>query len=162
VIRGATSGECPEEEESERPEDGGDVPPADWNAEYPKDLPYNQEVGGHFPQDPTPDEIRVREVTRQVEEEVGKPYVDTAPVIPPTAKVPVDLGNLSPKIQTQMRDRGWTIDQIQEAVDKGLQFPAQGKVNPATGYINPDTGRSVVIDDVTGQVFHVGADGYLY
>ena len=34
--------------------------------------------------------------------------------------------------------------------------------NPATRYVNPDTGQSVVIDDVTGQLIHVGGPGFKY
>jgi hypothetical protein len=37
-------------------------------------------------------------------------------------------------------------------------FPANG----ATRYVNPTTGRSVVIDNVTQEVLHVGGDGFLY
>ena len=37
------------------------------------------------------------------------------------------------------------------------------KVNPgnsARRYVHPKTGRSVVVDDVTGEVLHVGGDGF--
>lgn len=34
--------------------------------------------------------------------------------------------------------------------------------NPATRFIHPKTGQSVVIDDVTGQVIHVGGPGFKY
>ena len=47
----------------------------------------------------------------------------------------------------------------------GQCFPAVNKVNPgnsATRYVHPTTGRSVVVDDVTHEVIHVGGDGFLY
>lgn len=57
------------------------------------------------------------------------------------------------------------MDQITEAIAKGQQFPATNlvnKANPATRYVNPTTGRSVVMDNVTKEVIHVGGDGFLY
>jgi hypothetical protein len=33
---------------------------------------------------------------------------------------------------------------------------------PATRYVHPETGRSVIIDDLTGDVIHVGGDGFIY
>ena len=36
------------------------------------------------------------------------------------------------------------------------------KDNSATRYVHPETGRSVVIDNVTGEVIHVGGDGFKY
>jgi hypothetical protein len=64
-----------------------------------------------------------------------------------------------------MRDRGWTADTITEAIQSGQQFPAVNNVspsNPATRYVHPATGRSVILDNVTAEVIHVGGDGYLY
>lgn len=64
-----------------------------------------------------------------------------------------------------MVQRGWTPDQITEAIQTGQQFPAANNVNlgnAATRYVHPTTGRSVVVDDVTNEVIHVGADGYVY
>lgn len=64
-----------------------------------------------------------------------------------------------------MQHRGWTPDQITEAVEHGQQFPAVNNVNPANGatrYVHPTTGRSVVVDQVTGEVIHVGGDGFVY
>jgi hypothetical protein len=69
------------------------------------------------------------------------------------------------KWQDRMARRGWTPEQITEAIDKGRQSPAVNRVNPgnaATRYVHPVTGRSVVVDDVTGEVIHVGGDGFLY
>jgi hypothetical protein len=64
-----------------------------------------------------------------------------------------------------MQQRGWTVAQIDEAIQNGQQFPASNLVNPAnaaTRYVHPTTGRSVVIDHVTWEVIHVGADGFVY
>jgi RHS repeat-associated protein len=71
---------------------------------------------------------------------------------------------LSPKVQGQLGKRGWTTDAIDEAVQSGKQVRAVNKAtgNPATRYIHPNTGQSVVIDDVTGQVIHVGGPGFKY
>lgn len=63
-----------------------------------------------------------------------------------------------------MAKRGWTREQISEAM-KGERFPAENlenKGNAATRYVHPETGRSVVIDDVTKEVIHVGGDGFNY
>lgn len=63
-----------------------------------------------------------------------------------------------------MAARGWTAQQITEARQNG---ESRATVNsetgsPATRYIHPVTGRSVVIDDVSGDVIHVGGDGFIY
>lgn len=67
------------------------------------------------------------------------------------------------KLARQMRDRGWTDAQV-EAVASGTRHPA---VNLETGsgatrYVHRETGRSVVIDDASGEVIHVGGDGFVY
>lgn len=64
-----------------------------------------------------------------------------------------------------MKKRGWTPEQISEALQEGKNFPAENVVNQgntATRYVHPTTGRSVVIDDVTMEVLHVGGDGFKY
>jgi hypothetical protein len=63
-----------------------------------------------------------------------------------------------------MAARGWTDAQIKEARAEGQSVPAVNVETrgPATRYIHPETGRSVVIDDVTGDVIHVGGDGFVY
>lgn len=71
---------------------------------------------------------------------------------------------LHPKIQRQLGARGWTTGGIDEAIQSGQQVRAINKAtgNPATRYIHPATGQSVVVDDVTGQVIHVGGPGFKY
>src|SRR5437764_5632025 len=66
--------------------------------------------------------------------------------------------------QDRMQKRGWTPAQITEAIQSGQQLPAPNQVNPshsATRFVHPTTGRSVVVDDVTREVIHVGGDGFL-
>ena len=68
------------------------------------------------------------------------------------------------KLVRQMRARGWTASQIEEARAGGITWPATNRETggAATRYIHPETGRSVVIDDASGDVIHVGGDGFIY
>jgi RHS repeat-associated protein len=69
------------------------------------------------------------------------------------------------KWANQLERRGWTADQIGEAISEGARFPAENLVNAgnaATRYVHPNTGRSVVIDNVTQEVIHVGGNGFRY
>jgi len=69
------------------------------------------------------------------------------------------------KWQNQLEQRGWTPDQITEALQRGERFPAENLVNKgnaATRHVHPETGQSVVIDDVTKEVIHVGGPGFKY
>jgi len=63
-----------------------------------------------------------------------------------------------------MAKRGWTAAQIEEAVAEGERWPAFDLATgrPATRYVHPYTGRSVIIDDLTGEVIHVGGDDFRY
>jgi len=63
-----------------------------------------------------------------------------------------------------MRARGWTDAQIREAREHGGRQPSVNRETgqAATRYIHPGTGRSVVIEDVSGDVIHVGGDGFIY
>jgi hypothetical protein len=64
-----------------------------------------------------------------------------------------------------MAQRDWTPQQITEATQQGQPFAAVNNVNPnnaATRYVHPTTGRSVVVDDVTAEVIHVGGNGFVY
>lgn len=68
------------------------------------------------------------------------------------------------RLQRQMAQRGWTATQIEEARASGTGYKT---VNLETGgsatrYVHPVTGRSVIIDDETGGVLHVGGDGLGY
>lgn len=69
------------------------------------------------------------------------------------------------KWASQMERRGWTSKQITEAIESGEQHIAKNLVNEgnaATRYVHPRTGRSVVVDDETKEVIHVGGDGFKY
>jgi hypothetical protein len=68
------------------------------------------------------------------------------------------------KLVRQMASRGWTASQIAEAVAHGESYPAVNRETGAvaTRYVHPHTSRSVVIDDVSGEVIHVGGDGFIY
>lgn len=68
------------------------------------------------------------------------------------------------KLRRQMAARGWTDASIQEALASGARHPTVNRETggPATRYVHPETGRSVVIDDSSGEVIHVGGDGFIY
>lgn len=68
------------------------------------------------------------------------------------------------KLARQMAARGWTSDQVREAVAAGRAFPATNLETgrAATRYVHPTTGRSVVIDDLSGEIIHVGGDSFIY
>ena len=65
--------------------------------------------------------------------------------------------------QSKMRRRGWTTEQISEAIAHGMRFLAVNLVHPdnrATRYVHPVTGRLLVLDDVTNEIL-LGGDGYV-
>jgi hypothetical protein len=52
---------------------------------------------------------------------------------------------------------------IEDAIKNGQSYPAPNKLNPrngATRYVSPQTGQSVVIDNVTGGIIHVGGPNF--
>ena len=64
-----------------------------------------------------------------------------------------------------MTKRGWTEKQITEAITKGKVFDAVNmvnKTNGATRFVHPTTGKSVVIDNVTKELLHIGGTGFQY
>jgi RHS repeat-associated protein len=74
-------------------------------------------------------------------------------------------GKSTAKWEGQMTKRGWTRQQIDQALRSGNGYPAKNSINPsneATRFVHPETGRSVVIDNVTREVIHVGGDGFRY
>jgi RHS repeat-associated protein len=90
----------------------------------------------------------------------------TGVLIPGEGEVEIGAEGLSisAKIARQMESRGWTEEEIQEAIKSGEQVQAVNKAtgNPATRYINPKTGQSVVLDNTTKEVIHVGGPGFRY
>ncbi len=73
-------------------------------------------------------------------------------------------GKTASKWASQMAKRGWTEKQISEALGtKGI--PTRNAVNPgnpATRHVHPETEQSVVIDNKTREVIHVGGKDYDY
>ena len=65
------------------------------------------------------------------------------------------------KLRDQMAARGWTEDEIREALAT-TPLAATGKLGPALRYVHPTSGKSVVVDAATGEIFHVGGEGFLY
>lgn len=67
-------------------------------------------------------------------------------------------------LESQMASRGWTAQKVQDAIYYGEQVQAVNKANgnPAIRYISPDTGQSVVVDQRTNTVIHVGGPGFKY
>lgn len=104
-------------------------------------------------------------------EEVGiviEGVVNVASVTPAGAPIKAGMAAKSlvvgSKVAKQMGPRGWTRAAIDEAKAAGQQIRAVNKANgnPATRYVHPQTKQSVVIDDVTGEVIHVGGPGFKY
>ena len=81
--------------------------------------------------------------------------------IQPTSNCPNISSTISPKIQSQMNQRGWNTEMINNAISTP-GIPATGKLGPATRFVDPGTGQSIIIDNSTGQIFHVGGPGYKY
>ncbi len=77
-----------------------------------------------------------------------------------------DVAGASQKIQRQMNQRGWTPQMVDDALTTGQSFPATNKLggasSPATRYVDPTTGQSIVVDNATGEIVHVGGPGFLY
>jgi len=65
------------------------------------------------------------------------------------------------KLRKQMRKRGWTEQQVREAM-RTTGIPAMGKRGSATRYVHPITGKSVVVDNRSGEIFHVGDEEFGY
>lgn len=69
--------------------------------------------------------------------------------------------NNTEKLLMQMRKRGWTEQQILEALNEP-GIPATGKLGPAVRHVHPITGKSLVLDAQTGEIFHLGGEGFRY
>jgi RHS repeat-associated protein len=64
----------------------------------------------------------------------------------------------------QMAKRGWNDKQITEALSTS-GIPARNAVNPgnpATRHVHPTTGQSVVIDNKTNEIIHLGGKDFDY
>ena len=95
---------------------------------------------------------------------VGKDSVLVHNQCPPNGAGASGGAGITAKIAEQMGPRGWTADQIAEAINSGRRIPAMNKAtgNPAIRYVHPGTGQSVVVDTVTNEVIHVGGPGFIY
>jgi hypothetical protein len=83
---------------------------------------------------------------------------------PPRPPRKVDL-NLDEHAARSLAKRNWTKEQIQETVEKGMAYPAMDKTAEgaaATRYVHPTTGKSVVVNNETGKVIHLGGEGFKY
>ncbi|HEY1628323.1 MAG TPA: hypothetical protein VGF52_00610, partial [Tepidisphaeraceae bacterium] len=65
------------------------------------------------------------------------------------------------KLRRQMDRRGWTDQQIREALAT-QPLPGTGKRGPAMRYIHPTTGRTLLVDASSGEIFHVGGERFRY
>lgn len=65
------------------------------------------------------------------------------------------------KLRLQMRKRGWTEQLIIEALQT-TGTPTHGKKGPATRHAHPVTGKSVIVDNASGEIFHLGGEGFKY
>lgn len=62
------------------------------------------------------------------------------------------------KWTNQMISRGWTRQEITDAMTKGKSFPAENRINPgngATRYEHPLTKKSVVVDSKTRELLQI-------
>lgn len=69
------------------------------------------------------------------------------------------------KWSNRLKSRNWTHSQIDEAISGGQQYKAINNINKsnsATRYVHPTTGKSIVKDDVTNEILHIGTQGYKY
>ena len=63
----------------------------------------------------------------------------------------------------QFTQRGWTPDKVDEAILKGSRHKAANHVNPKNAATRYEyQGKSVVRDDITKEILHVGDEGFKY
>ena len=76
-----------------------------------------------------------------------------------------DLVNLDAHTALSMSKRGWTAQEVREAYEWDVSYPASDITSgntPATRFVHPTTGKSVVINNATGRIIHVGGTGFQY
>jgi hypothetical protein len=66
-----------------------------------------------------------------------------------------------------MNKRGWTFNDIQQTLLNGKWQPHSGTnwLNPGNSMsvvTNPNTGKSLIIDNITKEIIHLGKKGYVY
>jgi RHS repeat-associated protein len=76
---------------------------------------------------------------------------------------PPNLAKLSPKIENDMAERGWTQQDIQNVYQNGSTSTAIDRTaggQPATQYLDPATGKFIVVNNTTGNVIQVSGPGF--
>lgn len=76
-----------------------------------------------------------------------------------------NIAGIDKHIQLSMQKRGWTVAEIQEAYGKGNAYSAVDETangSAATRFVHPTSGKSVVINNATGKIIHVGGKNFLY
>ena len=69
------------------------------------------------------------------------------------------------KWQNRMTKRGWTPEQITEALKSKEVYQMVNEVNlgnQALRYVHPTTGTSVVINSVTNEMLQIGGEGVVW
>jgi hypothetical protein len=69
------------------------------------------------------------------------------------------------KWANQFAAGGWTNEIIDDAIRNGKIYPEENRINPgngATRFVSPKTGLSVIIDNKTGGIIHVGRPNFTY
>ena len=75
------------------------------------------------------------------------------------------LTNIDRHLQLSIVKRGWTPIEIRQAYDMGAAIPAVGMTansTAATRFVHPVTGKSVIINNTSGRVIHVGGEDFQY
>ena len=76
-----------------------------------------------------------------------------------------DLDRVDRHIQLSMIKRGWIEGEVLEAYLNGTFFDAVDMTDdnaPATRFVHPASGKSVVINNATGKIIHVGGKDFQY
>ena len=76
-----------------------------------------------------------------------------------------DLDRIDRHIRLSMIKRGWLSSEILEAYTQGDFFDAvdlTGSNVAATRFVHPESGKSVVINNATGKIIHVGGRDFQY
>ena len=76
-----------------------------------------------------------------------------------------DLDRIDRHIRLSMIKRGWLSSEILEAYTQGDFFEAvdlTGSNTAATRFVHPESGKSVVINNATGKIIHVGGKDFQY
>jgi hypothetical protein len=115
-----------------------------------------------------PTDQNIADINAEIKRLMAQRAIDHDPSAPPSTPTNprgFEGQKSSQTWQNQMIKRGWTSELIEDAIKNGQSYPAPNKVNPgngATRYVSPRTGQSVIIDNVTGGVIHVGGPSFDY